>query len=184
MYRDGHVGVALLGYSPIVYWLAAADQLTAMALGLVGVVFGCTLPDLDMQISWLKHRGLSHSVVAAGVIGIVYALAGVWLAFQGTVPVATTLLGLLQAAAFAFAIGAGAVILHLLGDVLTPMGIRPWQPWSNREYTLNVTTAANSDANEFLLKSGSAAFVAAVVLGYAGLGIVSSFVDPFLRLLG
>jgi inner membrane protein len=183
MYRDGHIGVALLGYAPVAYWLASADQMLAMGLGLAGVAAGCTLPDLDLQISGLKHRGMSHTFVAAAVIGIGYALIATILVFQGFLPVSATLINTVQAATFAFVIGSGAVVLHLIGDVLTPMGIRPWQPWSNREHTLELTTASNSRANEILFQAGSGAMVIALVLGSVGIGILSSIVNPILRVL-
>lgn len=35
---------------------------------------------------------------------------------------------------FAFAVGTLAIIAHLIADLLTPMGIKPFWPLSNKRY--------------------------------------------------
>lgn len=74
----------------------------------------------------------------------------------------------LLAGGFAFFVGAYAVVLHLVGDILTPTGIRPFQPFSDASYTLNLTRAVNARANEALFTAGTAALVGALFVDILG----------------
>lgn len=181
MHKEGHLGVAFLGYSPIIYLLMADGHPTVAMLGLVGIAFGSTLPDIDLEAPFLTHRGLTHSVVGAAVAGVLYVAVGVFLVDRGIVGPAPSLMAYLLAGAFAFFVGAYAVILHLGGDILTPMGIQPFQPFSDASYTLNLTRAANDRANEALFTAGTAALVGALLVGVLGLAyVLNNIVDPLL----
>lgn len=39
MHREGHLGLGLLVYAPVAYWLVAHDLLQAMGLGFIAVGF-------------------------------------------------------------------------------------------------------------------------------------------------
>lgn len=181
MHKESHLGVAFLGYIPVIYLLMANGRSTVAILGLVGIAFGSTLPDIDLEVPFLTHRGLTHSVVGAAVAGGLYAAVGIFLVARGIVSPAPWLLAYLLAGAFAFFVGAYAVVLHLVGDILTPMGIQPFQPFSDASYTLNLTRAANDRANEALFTAGTAALVGALLVGVLGLAyVLNNIADPLL----
>lgn len=54
---------------------------------------------------------------------------------------------------------------YLVGDVLTPMGIRPFRPWSARSYSLELVYASDEEANERLSYLGAVALTLAIVAG-------------------
>jgi len=155
MYRNGHYGVALLVYAPVGFVLYASGD-GALALGGGAVMVSlATLPDLDGRIPLLAHRGPTHSVVFALLVGaVVGALAS--LLHTGLDPQV--------AGGFGFAVGTLAVLAHLLADALTPMGVRPFWPVSDRSYTLSLSRAGNPVANWLLLVAG-----VAVTLSWLGL---------------
>jgi inner membrane protein len=161
MYRTGHYGVSLLVFAPLGFALVVAGHPEAALAG-GAVVLGLTpLPDYDQRVPLLTHRGVTHTVLFAMLVGA--AVGGVgWLVAAGEtgVGVAPPV-----AAAAGFAAGALAIGAHLLGDVLTPAGIEPLWPLSSRNYSLSVTTAANPVANYLLF--GAGVFVTAVALAAA-----------------
>lgn len=172
MHRDGHIGIGLVVYTPLAFVLSWAGLLTPMVLGLVGVAFMSYAPDFDMQLPLVSHRGLTHTALAAGGAGIIYALLGVYLTHTGVganttagLVIRNAILANLAAAGFGFLVGVLGVASHLLGDVLTPMGIEPWQPFDDRSYSLDVVYASNTVANEGLLLVGSVAIVGAITAG-------------------
>ncbi|WP_458189299.1 metal-dependent hydrolase [Haladaptatus sp. NG-WS-4] len=142
MYRPGHYGVALALYAPFGCLLVAVG-LTDRALVGGGVLLALAmLPDLDTKTDRLRHRGGTHSLAFALVVGLVAGVVG-------------GLLGGPWFAGFGLFVGTLAVVSHLLADVITPMGIRPFWPVSPRHYTLDVTPANDPVANYLLLVGGS-----------------------------
>ncbi|MFB6219587.1 MAG: metal-dependent hydrolase [Halobacteriaceae archaeon] len=154
MYRTGHYGVALLVYAPVGVALLAAGRSDAALVGGALVLALTPLPDYDQRVPAITHRGVTHTVGFALLVGAVVGGAAV-LADLGP-----------RAAGFGFLVGALAVGAHLLADWLTPAGIRPFWPLSGREYSLSVTTAANPVANYLLLALG----VLVTVAGLLALG--------------
>lgn len=187
MHRKGHIGVALLCYVPV---LLAVDRLAAglLPVAVLGAVLladlllpitfltavitsrrrspnvsfsPAMLPDLDMRIPGVKHRGITHTVwfglIAAALFGAVgYQLDSGLIALSSTSDAARPL-------AFAFAyLGLHAVVTHLLADMLTPAGIRPFAPLSSRKFSLNLVRAANPVANVLLYVAGIAGVAGAV----------------------
>ena len=160
MYKTGHYGVALLAYAPLgATLLAAGFEVGALAGGAVVVALS-GLPDVDRRVPFVDHRGSTHTIWFALVIGV--ALGGLGAAVSGT------LIGVSSAAAggFGFVVGTLAMVSHLLGDVVTPMGVTPFWPVSNAHYTLSLTRADNPIANYLLLAGGLAVTVG--VLAVAG----------------
>lgn len=49
MHKEGHLGGSFPGYSPVIYPLVAGGHLTVAMLGVVGIAFGPTLPDIDRE---------------------------------------------------------------------------------------------------------------------------------------
>lgn len=161
MYRNGHVGASLAVYAPLGFLVTALTSIEAGAVGAVGVASMAMVPDLDIRVPFLKHRGITHTVWFALLVGAVFGVGGAALGF-GT-GVATALLfggvGLL--------FGVGTIGAHVLADALTPMGIRPFAPVRDDEYTLDLFTAANPVANYALLGLGGVAVTVALVAGTA-----------------
>ncbi len=94
MNRSGHIGISLLAYAPVLGIITAYGYPTIAIFG-AGIAFvSSMLPDKDQKISFLTHRGKSHTLASAGIIGV--AVAGVTYVF------AATDLGLLALAYTAF----------------------------------------------------------------------------------
>jgi len=157
MYWRGHAGLGLLAYAPLAaFALRAGHPDIALAGGVLTVAFS-TLPDVDEFLP-IPHRGPTHTLaftVCLGVLtgGVAALLAPVisaslpaWIPlFMGSVVTAT-------------------LWSHLAGDVITPMGIRPFRPVSRAHFTLDLTRARNPRANVLLLSAGVLALSAAVVV--------------------
>ncbi len=137
MHREGYYGVALLVYAPIAFLLLATG-LTELALaGGAIVVSGAMLPDIDMRIPFIKHRGITHTVWFAIAVGVALGVISVAMGIQ---------VGLLEAiilGSFGLFVGILTIGAHLLADALTPMGIRLFDPIGDRKYSLDIAKAAN-----------------------------------------
>lgn len=169
MYRTGHLGVALLVFAPIGYLLVAADAPLA-ALVTAGVMLQLSmLPDVDNRLPVGSHRGVTHSLLFAAVVGAGFAVAGTALVAVGSGPLVAELLGLdalsIGVVPFAFAVGFLAVGSHLLGDLLTPAGVTLFWP-APTEFSLYVTRADSMVANYGLFLLGVLAVGAANTLAF------------------
>ncbi|MFB6131413.1 MAG: metal-dependent hydrolase [Salinigranum sp.] len=152
MYALGHVGIALAVFGPFGFALLVRRRPRAALAGTVGVASLSTLPDVDQHVGFLVHRGLTHTVWFAALVGLAVG-AGVLLsgfdAARGASPIHRGVEG--------FAVGALAVGSHLLGDVITPMGIRPFAPLWHASFTLDLVLAKNPTANRALFAAGCVA---------------------------
>lgn len=147
----GHAGITLLLYAPIAYVLLVSGKERAMEWGLLVVVLLTPLPDIDMLLPFVAHRGITHSLVAAVCLGVVVGGAG-WLSSL------SSLANGVDRAALGFLVGSLSVGSHLLGDVITPMGVRLLFPVGETWYTLNLVSAFNLEANGLLFLIGAVAF--------------------------
>ncbi|MFC4987502.1 metal-dependent hydrolase [Saliphagus infecundisoli] len=156
MYRAGHYGAALLVYAPLSAAVALAGYEALAVVGGAVAVALSTTPDYDHRVPLIAHRGPTHTLLFALVVGAVLAAVAAVAATEEA-PVEAPIL-----ATFAFTVGTLSIGSHLLADWLTPMGIRPFWPVSSRRYSLSVTTAANPVSNSLLLAAGvGTAFLAA-----------------------
>lgn len=165
MYRRGHVGITLLGLSPVLYVLLPDRPF--LSLLTLGVFVIEPLPDFDQRIAWLEHRKTSHTLLTACIIGCVCACLG-WLAgTYVTIPVADWLasiaaaddtplawsatrletLDALTLTIVGMGVGIGGVLLHLAGDIITVSGIQPLLPFSQRTISLSSLYADDTAAN-------------------------------------
>lgn len=148
MYRLGHQGLNLALYAPV---LGVAILLGEPEVGLVGgvVVFvTASLPDVDVKLPGVAHRGITHTVWAALAVGGVAVVASL---------VAATSLGLGSAFGLSLVVGGSltfSMLGHVAGDALTPMGIRPFAPVNDREYSLDVCRADSWLGNRLLFGVG------------------------------
>ena len=180
MHRSGHWGLALLFYSPVVFGVLTAD-ITTLPLVVVGAVLTsgfCMLPDIDQNLPLVKHRGITHTVWFALLVGTVLG-GGAFVVVQGAgqsilgqwIPT-ERLLGspLAITVGWFFGVTGGLVIVsHLVGDWLTKMRIRPWSPLSKHKHRLGITPADSLIANGLLYVQGAKT---ALVSFAAGTGIL------------
>lgn len=150
MYAPGHLGIGLLLYTPVAYALSALGRAEEAASWALVVLPLSLLPDVDALLPGVAHRGATHSLPAAGCTGVAVGAVG-WL----TAPSGDDRS---ERAAVGFVVGVLSVLGHLLGDVLTPMGVRPFGPGREASYTLDLVPARHPRANVGLLALGAAAF--------------------------
>ncbi|KAB1189275.1 MULTISPECIES: metal-dependent hydrolase [Haloferax] len=163
MYRLGHWGVSLLVFAPLGFTLVQAGSPELAFVAGAVMCWLAMLPDYDVRIPGISHRGPTHTLLFAALVGAVGG-GGAFLLASNAGQTETTALTL---GAFGFAVGALTIVAHLLGDVLTPMGIRPLWPLSSRKFTLSLWTADNTLANYGLFAVGVFAVAAAAYLSVA-----------------
>ncbi|WP_267639387.1 metal-dependent hydrolase [Haloarchaeobius amylolyticus] len=147
MYRTGHYGVSLLAYAPVGAAMLLADRPAFALLGGAIVLGLSRVPDLDHQAPFIQHRGPTHTLAFALLVGGAAGVVGYY---------GAPALGLdaQLLAGFCLAMGAYGILAHLLGDVLTPAGVPLFWPLSSRTYSVYVTRADNRVANWLLLALG------------------------------
>lgn len=176
MNRSGHWGLALLCYSPVVFWALSKD-IAALPLVVAGGVLTsslCMLPDADQWLPIVSHRGVTHTVwfmlLVGGFLGgsafmlvqgADQTVLGEWISGQTLFghPLAVT------AGWFFGGTGALVIVSHLLGDWITKMGIQPWAPLWSHKHCLGITYANSTIANGVFNALGAIAIVASFVLG-------------------
>jgi len=158
MYRLGHQGAALVVYAPLGLALALLGRPTLAVVGGAVSVALASLPDVDQRLPGVTHRGVTHTLGFAVAVGAVLGGAG-WL-LGSDAGVGTSA----EYAAVGFVVGTTAIVSHLLADVITPMGITPFWPVSDRHYTFDICRADNTLANYALLALGLVLTVAAVAV--------------------
>jgi inner membrane protein len=107
-----------------------------------------TLPDMDIRIPGIAHRGPTHTLWFALLVGLVIGTGGLLLGRELGVATALTLGG------FGFLVGALSICSHIAADALTPMGVTPFTPLSGRHVTYDVVNAKNRVANYLFLVVG------------------------------
>lgn len=170
MLQKGHFGLSLVLAAPIAGGIALLTTPLNAVLLLAGAIIGSGLPDLDTQTSIVKHRGFTHTVWFTGMItilGTVFFTAFMQLfPFTGFIIEAFELPGtFMYTAPVVFGVATGyGVITHLLGDAITPRGIKPFHPVTPRnrggvtvnesKYVYDVANASNKTLNEGMFAAG------------------------------
>jgi inner membrane protein len=158
MLKEGHWGAALCCYAPVGWALVDARPAVALAGG-VGVLALARLPDVDLRLPLVAHRGPTHTLAFALVVGA--ALAGVASVLVGHAPPSLAVPWLVPFAAF---VGVFGVCTHLLADAVTPMGVPLFWPLSGRRLSAGLVRADSTLANWGLLGLGAFATALAVLL--------------------
>lgn len=175
MHRTGHLGIGLVLYAPFGLALSWLGSTTAAGVCLGAMLLASTAPDFDEYVPLVSHRGLTHTVLAALFVGLVYSLGGVGLVVfdvsgvqSGAGPIRPDRSILfVGAGGLGFLVGAVGVLGHLAGDALTPMGVEPWRPLWGRHYSLALFPSRHRLANAALFAIGTVALVAALAGGTA-----------------
>jgi inner membrane protein len=196
MYRRGHQGIALLTYAPVAYILLTTGRPVLAVVGAALMWSLAMLPDIDQRIVFLNHRGPTHTVLFALVVGgllggIGWAVGDMTALISdriATIFLSTTAgpsaggstltqigerFSAARLAGFGFFIGAVAVLAHLLADLLTIASFRPFWPLSRRSYSLGITKAANTGANWLLYGIGFLAIGLVFGIEFGFLSVVS-----------
>jgi inner membrane protein len=180
MHPNGHYGVALIVYAPLFALLLAFNHFFIAAFGVTLVYKTTRIPDSDLTLqrklsslsrfipgmngSPIKHRGITHTVWFAAIIG--FFTAPLFL-----IPALLERILFLSDASILFGIfigyvtGVVSMLGHLLADSLTPSGIEPFAPFKKTNYSFNVTKASNEFYNSLFLFLGGLAICAAGVFG-------------------
>jgi inner membrane protein len=161
MHQKGHIGASLAVYAPFGFLVTALSSLEGGVIGAVAVASMAMIPDLDMRVPLVKHRGITHTVWFAVAVGALFGVVGAVAGFQESVA-AAALFGVL-----AFGFGMLTIVSHLVADALTPMGIEPFAPLRDDHFTLDLFKAANPIANYALLALGGLTAAVALVAGEA-----------------
>lgn len=162
MYSTGHYGAGLLAWAPVGYALLSVDPTLAF-LGGLGVLALSTLPDVDLRLPFIAHRGVTHTL--AFLLAVSSALAAVGWHLGGTAE--GVVAGPVAGAAFGFLVGVVGIGSHLLSDVLTPMGVPLLWPVTDHRYSVRLTPSRSPVANWGLLLLGLLATGAALVVAGA-----------------
>lgn len=150
MYREGHVGTALLFYVPVGLLAAVLASIEIAAIGSFVAVGLSTLSDIDELLPGIEHRGITHTVHFALVVGVLIGfIAAVSGPASGIETGGQTAIGL---GLFGFVVGTVTILSHIAADALTPMGVDPLA--SGQRYSLGVVKARNPTANYALLTLG------------------------------
>lgn len=148
MYRTGHIGVTLLVFAPVAAVLVLLGRTDLAVVGELVMVGFSMLPDTDHRLPAVSHRGITHTVWFALLVGAAGGTAGWVVGGQPATPTTSVV------TVFGAFVGILSVLAHLLADVLTPMGIRPFWPVWRRSFTLRLAPANSVVANYGLLVLG------------------------------
>lgn len=157
MYKNGHYGAALLAYAPLGTVTLLVRFSNAATAGGIATVLLATVPDLDLKIPSVAHRGPTHTVQFAVLVGVLLAALSLAVAVTSDMPLITTV----GSTVFGFLTGSIAIGSHIAADALTPMGVEPFGA-DGPHYSLGWVRAANQLANYALLGLGLSAIVAGV----------------------
>lgn len=164
MYWKGHCGVSLAVFAPLGFALVRlGEPILAFAAGAVMVGLAM-LPDADHRLPAVSHRGVTHTLLFAALVGGVFGVAALGLAAAGSTLAPAVAVDRATFALFAAGVGFVTVVAHLLADALTPMGVPFLWPLSARRFSLSLWYAKSPVANAVLFALGVFAASAALWL--------------------
>ncbi|WP_132060764.1 metal-dependent hydrolase [Halorussus amylolyticus] len=159
MFPPGHYGMALALYAVVGYLLLARGY-DRDALSGGGIVLAYALfPDVDGQIEFVVHRGVTHTLwfaLAVGLFCVAVVATSLWGRSRREAALGAT---------WAFSLGSFSVVSHLLADLLNPWGVMPLYPLTPALYSLGLVRATNDAANYALFAFGVLVAATAWALG-------------------
>lgn len=185
MYSHGHIGISLTFISPVVFYLIVIGNSPFLAAWtLLFISSTASIPDIDIKYNFIQHRGITHTVwfgILFGIFCSVLTFLFIYgvnqsqiLLIENNVDV-TEMFGFLsegsifsesmaiQLIMYHFFLGFITIIFHLIGDVITPAGLRPFSKpkylpnlfiFSDKRYSFSLTYARNSFSNTIFLIIG------------------------------
>lgn len=169
VFKLGHWGSSLLVWAPIGGALIVGGYPALAVIGGVGMLVLSRIPDHDHDLPLIEHRGVTHTLLFAAIVGAVVGALGFAV---GSSPIQLAGLDIGQAfglepapglGAFGFAVGSLGILAHLFADALTPAGVPLFWPISRNDYSLYVAQASNTVANYGLFVLGIVATIVAAV---------------------
>lgn len=159
MLRGGHYGLAMLVYAPMATRFGGPDARLAVLAGVPILLLAARLPDVDRRVPVTSHRGFTHTLwfVALLPLALVAVVAG------HISP--SSLDGSRWMLSFGYLTALAGGLSHLVGDALTPMGVRPFWPVSDRRLAVGIVRSEDPTVNTLLLLAGSGA-MAIVTSGF------------------
>jgi inner membrane protein len=125
-------------FAPVGYWfVTTVTPELALVTGVMMVWFAM-LPDIDHRLPLVDHRGVTHSLLFAFLIGSLFGAAG--LVLDGTVSISKINLGV-----YGFLFGTLTVGAHLVRDILTAAGVPLLWPLSRNYSRLFHSSAKHVD---------------------------------------
>lgn len=154
--------MSMLLYAPVLFVLVVLEMIFTAVVSLGVVIYFSSLPDVDLDYWFLSHRGFTHTVSFSVLIGFLFSGVGTLLVnisvssgFVEPVNMVTT-----GVPVGGFFLGVFIVCSHIVGDVITPSGVRPFAKpplvpnlpifW-NKRYSFGWVLASNTIANGGLL---------------------------------
>lgn len=164
MDRPGHTGITLALYAPIAFLLFSLNHPLLAVLGLLGMVTGTNIPDIDTLIPFLTHRRETHTF---GFALIIFLLTGAsMMGFALALPPAQTYVtNYLEFTIFFSMMTLLGVCSHLIGDLITPHGIHPLRPVTDRKFSLDLVRSGNTTANGALFFLGTVLLMTGIWFG-------------------
>jgi inner membrane protein len=164
MFRKGHYGVSLIVFAPVCFALVRFGRPDLAFVVGAAMLWLTMLPDVDHRLPGVPHRGPTHSLAFAALVGGGFALVGRAAASAGLGDVGLAAVADGSAVGFGFLVGFLTVLAHLLADALTPAGVNFLWPLSGSEYTLSLWPSDNRLANYGLFAAGVFAVAGALAL--------------------
>lgn len=165
MYKNGHRGLSLFLSAPIVAVLVSYE-LGVLALVFVVSVFSLpSIPDIDIHLQEytpITHRGITHTVWFAMFFGVLYA--GFVFGGMTYFGIEDTTVPLWKVLAFSWFTGFCVIMFHILGDVITPMGVKVFSRDNRGGFSLDFVLAKNRIANDTSIVIGLLSLVFVGVL--------------------
>lgn len=149
MKKEGHIGMSLIFFAPIVYALTLFDMFILAAVGFFAALFLASIPDKDLDWEIFEHRGFTHTIWFAIILGSLFASLVYIIGADNTRIIAS------------FVVGFTAIVSHIAGDV-TKDGIKPFSPISNKKYFSGRLSASNNKLNRTTLYIGVALMSVAI----------------------
>jgi inner membrane protein len=157
MHSRGHLGMALIFWSPVAFILFQVGRVDWAVFGFIFVETFAMLPDQDMNFPVVTHRGITHTVWFLVAFSAVTGLVG------GFIEPDIYVRGI-GISSIAVVLGGLTIGSHLFADMLTPMGVKLFGPIPPK-ISLNAFRASNPFANTGTLVVGVIATGVSVVYG-------------------
>ncbi len=151
MHSGGHAGLSLTILS---FLMITFDWVNDKAIIICMLIVALSsLPDIDLRLCFVEHRGPTHTLFFGIISGIVFAILFDYAGWDWQI---------------GFISAFGAITLHILGDIFTYQELKPFWPFSGYRIALRLCRSESRVVNKGLSSLGGVAFFV-VLLKYAGL---------------
>ena len=178
MHERGHIGLALLFVAPYSFTLGMTYGLSFAIVSISLAVVAADLPDHDQKISFLSHRGITHTlwaiaIVTVGSVFVTQELFTWWVVGTPNLIPARPIVANTLPPVFARIVGVSVLLgysSHIFGDMMTvgseyfDMNVKPLYPLLDVSFQLGITKADSNFWNTGLFGAGSLAVASVVTI--------------------